>query len=139
MAIDFTAKLKDLLNQPMISKQDQIAEMAGKYLKQRFAKNSTPNFGLRPDGTPKGNGFLGALKRPDGKVSSEISIGVNFDGKEILIPLLIPTLTQDEVNKLLSVPLGTPETMKNIPREIIDKAVEHAKGRISQGLSPFND
>ena len=50
------------------------------------------NFGMREDGTPKGMGWLGLLKRPDGKVSSELSVGVEINGKETLLPLFVPTL-----------------------------------------------
>ena len=89
-------------------------------------------YGFRKDGTPKGIGFLGELKRPDGKVSTEFSIGVNFDGKETEIPSLVPTLTKEEINYLLNLKKGT-----KIPRNIIDKAVSHARDRISRGLSPF--
>ncbi len=96
------------------------------------------DYGLRPDGTPKGPGFLGELKRPDGKVSTELSIGVTFeDGKEIEIPMLVPTLTQNEINDLLSVPEGTDIFKHPTGESIAKKAIEHAKMRISQGKSPF--
>ena len=84
---------------------------------------------MRADGTVKGTGFLGVLKRPDGKVSTEISIGVQFGGEEIEIPSLVPTLTSEEIQLLLE---GGKPT-----KEIIDKAVKHAKERIAQGKSPF--
>ena len=84
---------------------------------------------LRADGTPKGPGFLGTLKRPDGKVSTELSIGVKLGGKEIEIPSLVPTLTKDEVNYLLE---GNKPT-----KQIVNKAVKHAKKRIAEGKSPF--
>ncbi len=87
------------------------------------------NFGNRNDGTKKGMGYFGALTRPDGAVSTELSIGVNFDGQEREIPALVPTLTPEEVNYLLSG--GKPTAA------IIDKAVSHARSRIQQGLDPF--
>jgi len=96
-------------------------------------------FGFRVDGTPKGKGFLGVLPRLDGGFSTEISIGVNFDGKETLIPLIVPTLDADELNILLSTPLDDPDFFRKIPEKIIDKAVEHAKGRMLENLSPFYD
>jgi len=94
--------------------------------KSRWAK--------RADGSEKGMGFLGLLKRPDGSVSSEISIGVTIDGKEVEIPTMVPTLTQQELDYLLNNPAkqGHP-----IPESIIKKAYEHARQRMSQGLSPF--
>ena len=85
--------------------------------------------GTRADGTKKGPGFLGELKRPDGKVSTELSIGVEIDGKETEIPSLVPTLTKDEIKHLLS--------GKKPTREIVRKASEYAKKRIKEGKSPF--
>ncbi len=89
---------------------------------------------LRSDGTAKGNGFLGVLKRPDGKVSSEISVGVNIGGKEVDIPTLVPTLTAAEKNWLLTNDVSDPS---RIPKAIIQKAVDFARPRIAAGKSPF--
>lgn len=83
----------------------------------------------RSDGSQKGDGFLGLLKRPDGKVSSEISIGVNIDGKQMEIPSLVPSLTEKEIDHLLD--------GKKPTDEIVDKAVAHAKQRLAQGKSVF--
>lgn len=77
----------------------------------------------------KGKGFLGTLRRPDGKVSTELSVGVNIDGKEMEIPTLVPTLDKKEIDYLLG---GNKPT-----EEIIKKAVEHARKRIAEGKSPF--
>jgi hypothetical protein len=93
--------------------------------------NQTKNYGLRPDGTPKGSGWLGELKRPDGGVSSELSIGVGIDGKHYLIPTLVPTLEQSEIDYLLKG--GRPTD------SIMNKAIEHAIERIKAGQSPFKD
>ena len=87
------------------------------------------DFGPRPDGTPKGPGFMGTMQRPDNKVSTELSIGVNIGGKEVQIPMLVPTLTPEEVKYLLGG--GKPTDA------IVGKAVEHAKSRMAQGQSPF--
>src|SRR5207344_582023 len=47
---------------------------------------------------PKGLGYLGTLKRPDGSgVMGEYSVGVTINGQEIEIPSMVPTLTRDEV------------------------------------------
>jgi len=88
----------------------------------------------RADGSEKGQGFLGLLKRPDGKVSSEISVGVEINGKEVEIPTMVPTLTQEELDYLINNPV---EQGHPIPQAIIQKAVEHAKMRMQKGLSPF--
>lgn len=89
----------------------------------------TISYGNRTDGTPKGTGYFGELQRPDGKVSTELSLGVNFDGKDVLIPALVPTLTKSEVDYLLS--------GKQPTKAIIDKAVAHARQRLTAGKSPF--
>lgn len=104
-----------------------ILQENGKYaLVEPKAKG---NDGLRADGTEKGRGFLGELKRPDGQVSTELSIGVNIDGQEMEIPTLIPTLSKNEVSYLLS--------GKEPTEQIVKKAVAHVRKRLAQGKSPF--
>lgn len=89
----------------------------------------------RADGSLKGDGFLGVLQRPEGGVSSEISIGTtDVNGKEMDIPLLVPTLTPDEVSTLLSSDLSKPST---IPRGIVQKAVAFARQRVAAGKPVF--
>lgn len=92
------------------------------------------SWGRRADGSLKGEGFLGPIQRPDGKVSSEISVGVNIDGKEVEIPTLVPTLTQEERDWLINNDISDP---KAIPASIIQKAVDFARPRIAAGKSPF--
>jgi len=86
-------------------------------------------YGLRSDGTPKGAGYFGELKRPDGAISTELSIGVNLDGQEREIPSLVPTLSADEVDHMLQG--GQPTD------GIVQKAVEHARMRMSRGQDVF--
>jgi hypothetical protein len=93
---------------------------------------NSKNWDKRADGSSKGQGFLGLLKRPDGKVSSEISVGVQIDGKEVEIPTMVPTLAQSELDWLLTHPANS-----RIPDSIMTKAVAHARQRISAGKSPF--
>lgn len=88
------------------------------------------SLGIREDGTEKSTGFFGKIKRPDGDVSTELSIGVQIDGKEVLIPSLVPTLTKGEVNQLM--------TSKGLPpKNIVRKATAHAVKRLKDGRSPF--
>lgn len=97
-----------------------------------------PQKDIRADGSLKGKGFLGPLKRPDGGVSSEVSIGVNLNGKEIEIPTLVPTLKRHELNYILSTPSDKlQEVDPKLYKSIVDKAVEHAKTRLKAGMSPF--
>lgn len=77
----------------------------------------------------KGLGYFGELKRPDGKISTELSIGVNMDGRETEIPSLVPTLTKTERDYLLG---GNKPT-----EQIISKSIQHAKRRIAEGKNPF--
>ena len=93
--------------------------------------NAPRSYGKRADGTEKGQGFLGELRRPDGRISTEISIGVNIDGKEREIPTLVPTLSKDEIDYLLA--------GKEPTKDIVQKAVDHARKRIGEGRSPFAD
>lgn len=100
-----------------------------------WTKGAAPtDFGTRADGSPKGKGFLGVLKRPDGSVSSEISIGVNIDGKEVEIPTLVPTLSKSERDWLVNNDISDPS---KIPSSIVSKATSFARTRIKAGQSPF--
>lgn len=97
------------------------------------------DYGNRPDGAPKGKGFFGELKRPSGGVSTEISIGVGIRGKETTIPLIVPTLSRDELNYLLKVDPKSKTFYDKMPKSIIEKAVDHASMRMEAGKSPFAD
>ena len=107
--------------------------MALLVLTQTLLFGKQAEHGKRVDGTEKGDGFLGVLERPDGKVSTELSVGVNIDGKEKLLPLLVPTLKKEEVNFLLN--FDGP--MEDIPDGIMNKAVDHAMKREAEGKDPF--
>ena len=99
------------------------------------------SYGKRTDGTPKGAGFFGEIPRMDDpkSFSTELSAEVNIDGKPMMFPLLVPTLTRQVINHLLS----TDKVNNNDPRSkqmesaIYEKAIQHAVGRINTGKSPF--
>lgn len=97
------------------------------------------DYGNRADGTKKGSGYFGEIKRPDGNVMTEISIGVGLNGKETQVPLIVPTLTKPEMDYLLRNNPKSKTFMSKMPPGIIDKAVEHAVIRIKEGRSPFAD
>jgi len=92
------------------------------------------------DNAVKGNGYFGYLPRkdkPDWK-SSEISIGVEVNGKKYHVPSMVPGLTQSEVDYLLSTPeeqifSANPDMMRNIQA----KAENWAKYRLDRGLPVF--
>ncbi len=90
----------------------------------------------RADGSDKGNGFLGLQKRTDGKVSSEISITTSDvePGKDVEIPTMVPTLTPQETQWLLSHDISNPKTL---PQAITEKAVDFARSRRAAGLPYF--
>lgn len=98
---------------------------------------------IRPDGTKKGKGWLGEQKltMPDGStgVASEYSVqsgAVKKDGKQIDFPSLVPTLTPEEREMMLTdiIPNGKPP-----PESVMQKAIEHARKRLEGGKSPFAD
>jgi len=92
---------------------------------------------LRADGTKKGQGFLGELKRSDGRISTEISIGVEIDGKETEIPSLVPGLEKKEIDYLLNTNLSPEMWQTPTGKSIMTKAIAHAKKRIAEGKSVF--
>lgn len=94
------------------------------------------DYGTRADGTPKGDGFLGPQRRADGGVSSEITVGVNIGGKDIDVPTMVPTLTPQERNWLLTNDVSDPS---KLPPSIVQKASDHARSRILAGKSVFAD
>lgn len=89
----------------------------------------------RTDGSEKGMGWLGLRQRPDGTVSSEISVGLEVNGKEMDVPVMVPGLTKDEVHWLLTTPVE--QIAHKLPRSIAEKASDFAKARIAEGKSPF--
>lgn len=90
-------------------------------------------YGKRRDGTNKGKGFLGDIGRSDGSnlIMTELSVGVSFNGKEVDIPTIIPTLNKEELEYIRA----GKDPRKN--DKIMKKAVEHAKARLKAGKSPF--
>lgn len=93
-------------------------------------QNNTPDASwYREDGSKKGHGFLGMLPFHDGRTSSELSVGVNINGKQMDIPSLVPTLSPQEIMHLLR---GGQMT-----DSIVQKAVDHARMRMGKGLSVF--
>ena len=85
----------------------------------------------------KGTGYLGPMKRKDGSISTEISMGTSINGKEVEVPLMVPTLAPSEIKYLLNTPMDSKSFMANMPQTIIQKAVEHANMRMKMGKSPF--
>jgi hypothetical protein len=95
-------------------------------------------YGKREDGTEKGEGYFGTIPRTDGgnQISGELSIGVDINGKETLIPTMVPTLSKPELDFLLKADKDALFDKKNpMAVGIVEKARAHAQERISQGKS----
>ena len=120
-------------NQDLTDKTEaeQAARARREALNIRSA-GASGRWGTRPDGTRKGDGFLGGQKMTDGsgKVMTEYSTGTtDVTGEEMDIPTLVPTLTKEELTLLLA--------GKQPTKEIFRKAVAHARKRLSEGKSVF--
>jgi LysM repeat protein len=91
----------------------------------------------RRDGSKKSaQGFLGPVKNNvEGGIMTEVSVGVEINGKEVEVPIMVPTLTKKEIETLANMKLEG--NAKNIPKSIIRKAEKHALQRMEKGLSPF--
>jgi hypothetical protein len=90
----------------------------------------------RPDGSTKGNGWLGVLKTPKGLDVSEFSISMDgvIGGKDF--PSLVPTLTREEVKQVLA-KADDPKGQPPLSQSIKQKAAAWAKKQVAQGKSPF--
>jgi len=89
-------------------------------------------YGLRQDGTPKGNGWLGPIPMANGKdVMTEQSIGIEADGRNFDVPLLVPGLHNDDIEAL--------RNGKKPSKQAYDRAIQHGLRRIQQGYSPYVD
>jgi hypothetical protein len=104
---------------------------------ERAANPDRSTWDKRADGSAKGMGWLGLLKRPDGEVSSEISVGVEIGGKEREIPLMVPGLTKPELDYLMTHNPESPAFQRDMPPSILAKAEAFARQRIAKGASPF--
>ena len=98
--------------------------------KDNFTEQGVAPYGMRHGSiSPKGKGFFGDLKRPDGDSSTELSSEFEYEGKKVEYPLIVPTLSKAELDILLK---GEKPT-----DDIYDKAESWAKFRINKGMSPF--
>lgn len=87
--------------------------------------------GMREDWSPKGYGHLGMLPMRDGSVMTEQTIGVDFGKGEEYIPLIVPTLSDEEIKLLMG---GEKPT-----RDMVRKASDYVWERRAQGLFDYSD
>ena len=102
------------------------------------------SYGKRLDGTEKDVGYFGVLQGIGdlkGQQVTEMSIGDPNNPNTIFRPAIVPTLNEDEPNHVLSGKFmrGVPEGERptGIDAIIIQKSLNHAKERLSQGKDPF--
>lgn len=76
----------------------------------------------------KGQGYFGPLLGNNG-ISTELSFDFEYGGKKIHAPLLVPSLSRQEIDHLLSG--GAPN------QGIYSKASQYALDRLLNGKSPF--
>jgi hypothetical protein len=89
------------------------------------------DYGDREDGTPKGAGYQGEIQMDDGSVATEMSINVNLDGEDILIPSIVPASTPEEIDFIKQ----GGDVRKS--RAIVQKAIAFAKEQKGKGLPYF--
>lgn len=92
-------------------------------------------YGLRyGTNTPKASGFFGELKVPGtNDLATEYSADVNIDGKNVQIPTITPNLKANQLARLLY-SMGS---NSDIPNDVMNSAIEHARLRSLMGQSPF--
>ena len=106
---------------------------------QQMVNDQKPSYGNRPDGTQKGTGYLGEIQRPDGTVMTEITAGVNIKGKEIDIPLITPKASKDDLEYLKKADPKSKDFYTKMPKGLMDRAVDHAVGRMKTGKSVYKN
>jgi len=79
----------------------------------------------------KGKGFLGEILSTVGDPMTELSTTFEIGGQDVSAPLLVPGLTDQELQAL--------QAGKEVPDSVFQKAYVHALQRIEQGKSPFAD
>jgi hypothetical protein len=100
-------------------------------------KNGLAPYGMRnleqgqdiSQGTVKGKGYFGEVPMNQGGAMTELSSAYEQDGKLISNPLIVPTLTKQELDLLKSGQEPTPQ--------IIKKAQDYAQKRMGMGQSTF--
>ncbi len=115
---------------------DTVARVYGQSESGPKAAPKHGKWGARPDGTLKGNGWLGVLTNPAGQTVTEYSMqsdSVLKDGKRIDFPMLVPGLSRPEVDAVLALSAGKP-TDEAILRRVEQKAVDFARSRLARGL-----
>jgi len=115
----------------MIKYKDDVIKMLGDSAGKLEDESGGGKYGLRTDGTTKGNGWLGEIPLPNNKVATELSATFNYGGGDTLVPTIIPGMRTSNIDKIKAgiSPLTIPSMRTN--------AANFGKYRLSNGLSPF--
>jgi|TARA_R110002012_G_scaffold112269_3_gene257769 hypothetical protein len=91
------------------------------------------DYGMRnnPSDGKKYTGWQGIHVNKQGQKVTEHSMGFGMNGKEVEIPMIVPSTTKAELNRILN--------GKEVTPAMIKKATDHAKMRMKQGKSPFKN
>ncbi len=116
-------------NLPITSSTPSVGQMV----------ESQKNYGNRPDGSAKGTGWMGEIPRPDGTVMTEVTSGVNIDGKDVNIPLITPRATKDDIEYLKNADVKGKDFYKNMPKGLMDRAVDHAVKQMKSGKPVYKN
>jgi len=77
----------------------------------------------------KGLGYFGEMPTSSGVPMTELSTSFDVNGKQVSAPLIVPTLSSEEMSLLAE--------GREVPDAIYDKAIDFALRRISEGKNPF--
>ena len=123
----------------MMNKQQMVAppssnakELVSEAEANKTSEGKAP-YGYRPDGTPKGEGWLGKIPMQDGShdFMTEQTAEMDVDGKRVQFPLIHPGSTKEEIEALAK--------GQELSRESTIKALDFALQRMKDGKSPYKD
>lgn len=98
-----------------------------------YGRRYNPATGQMDSQDMKSTGWLGPSTNALGQNVSEYGFTAPIDGREVEVPSIVPGLTGDQLRAVLAASAGHGPP----PRDVMDAAYEHARGRIGAGLSPF--
>lgn len=96
---------------------------------EKKADGGLVNYGRRIDNTPKGSGWLGEIRMPNGRdVMTEMSVGAPGTN-ETFRPAIVPGALPVDLNYI--------RMTGKVPEDVLATSLQHAKRMIDQGRSPF--
>lgn len=126
---------------PLWTNKEAVTNMFSKvFIKKKPLEKYFDEYDSKPkeDKSKNGQGYFGALRTKDGRDVTEMSIGIKLDGKEVQVPMLVPTLDSFELRYILGTPIDDIVTSDvGLYASISRKAHQHAVKRIRNGKSPF--